>query len=156
VGQNNLVQTTGYPENRFIATNLTPQPSTLAEDLMRKVLLVALLLSGSFLLAQDNSGSATPSKDAKGQVTVRGCVSRQSGDFILMKQDPAITYELQATGKIKLGQYMGQRVEVTGKESPSLSTSSDAAARISPSATTLTITSIHTLDKECSVTDVNR
>jgi hypothetical protein len=123
---------------------------------MRKLVLVALLLSGALLLAQDNSGSAAASKDAKGQVTVRGCVSRQSGDYILMKQTPAVTYELQATGKIKLHQYLGQRVEVTGKEEPSLNTSSDATNRISPSPVTLTITSIRMLDKECSETDVNR
>jgi hypothetical protein len=123
---------------------------------MRKLFLVMLLLSAGFLLAQDNSGGAVPSKDAKGQVTVRGCVSRQSGDYILLKQTPAVTYELQATGKIKLHQYLGQRVEVTGKEEPSLGTSSDATNRVSPSPVTLTITSIRTLDKECSETDVNR
>ena len=41
-----------------------------------------------------------------------------------------MTYELQATGKIKLRRYLGQRVEVTGTESPSMSTSSDTSARI--------------------------
>jgi hypothetical protein len=115
-----------------------------------KTLLCALLLSSSFLLAQDSNPPGTQ-KDAKGQVTVQGCVSRASGDYILMKQDPAVTYELQATGKTKLHQYLGQRVEVTGKESPSMSTSSDSSARSgSPSPVTLTITSIRTLDKECS------
>ena len=47
---------------------------------------------------------------------MQGCVSRFSGDYILMKQNPAMTYELQATGKTKLRQYLGQRVEVTGRE----------------------------------------
>ena len=97
---------------------------------MRKCV-VALLLSSSFLLAQDSNPSATNhnSKDSKGQITVQGCVSRSSGDYILIKQDPAMTYELQATGKIRLRQYLGQRVEVTGNESPSMSTSSDAMTR---------------------------
>jgi hypothetical protein len=115
-----------------------------------KTLLFALLLSGSFLLAQDNpappsqQGSTAP----KGQVTVQGCVSRSSGDFILMKSDPAVTYELQATGKIKLSKYLGQQVEATGTESPSMSTSSDTSRR-SASSVTLSVTSVRTLAKEC-------
>jgi hypothetical protein len=118
----------------------------------------ALLLSGSFLLAQDSSPktmSQHKSKESKGQVTLRGCVSRFSGDYVLMKQDPAVTYELQATGKTKLRQYLGQRVEVTGTESPSLSTSSDALTKTgSASAVTLTITSIKTIAKECSAHEI--
>jgi hypothetical protein len=111
---------------------------------MKSFCFAALLLSGCMLLAQDSM------KDSKGQVTVQGCVSRSSGDYILMKQDPGVSYELQATGKIKLHHYMGQRVEVTGTESPSMSTSSDTSARAgNPSSLTLTITSIKTLDKEC-------
>jgi len=71
-------------------------------------------------------------------------------DYILFKQDPAVTYELQPTGKMKLRRYLGQQVEVTGKESPSMSTSSDALARMgSPASVTLTITSIKTIEKEC-------
>jgi hypothetical protein len=114
-----------------------------------------LLLSGSFLLAQgSNPGNPNPhnSKDSKGQVTVQGCVSRSSGDYILVKQDPGATYELQATGKIKLHQYLGQRVEVIGTESPSLSTSSDTMGRMgSPASVTLTISSIKAVEKECPV-----
>jgi hypothetical protein len=115
-------------------------------------LFFALLLSGSFLLAQDSSAMGQDtSKVSKGQLTIQGCVSRSSGDYILMKQNPAVTYELQAANKIKLSKYLGQRVQVTGTESPSLSTSSDSSARAgSPSPVTLTITSIKTLDKECS------
>jgi len=118
-----------------------------------KKLWFTLLLSGSFLLAQ-NAGPSNPSpqssKDSKGQVTVQGCVSRSSGDYILMKQDPGVTYELQAANKIKLSKYLGQRVEVVGTESPSMSTSSDTSARAgSPSPVTLTITSIKTIEKEC-------
>ena len=125
---------------------------------MTKMWLVLLVFSGSFLLAQDSSTSSMGqdnSKHAKGEVTVQGCVSRASGDYILTKQHPAITYELQATGKIKLRQYLGQRVEVTGKESPSLSTSSDALTKTgSASSVTLTITSIKTIAKECTVRPV--
>jgi hypothetical protein len=122
---------------------------------MRK-LFFAVLLSSSFLLAQNtNTMSQGTSKNSRGQVTIQGCVSRESGDFILMKQDPGVTYELQAAHKIKLSKYLGQRVEVIGTESPSMSTSSDTSARSgSPSPVTLTVTSIKTLDKECSVRPV--
>ena len=122
---------------------------------MRKMWFVLLLLSGSFLLARDSSSntmSQDTSKESKGQVTVQGCVGRSSGDYILTKQNPAMTYELQASGKTKLRQYLGQRVEVTGTESPSLSTSSDALTKTgSASSVTLTITSIKTIAKECTV-----
>ena len=124
---------------------------------MRKFWL-ALLLSGGFLLAQESNPSTTSqhnSKDSKGQVTVQGCVSRSTGDYILIKQDPAMTYQLQATGKTKLGQYLGQQVEVTGQTSPSLNTSSDALAKLgSPASVTLTVTSIKTLAKECTARPV--
>ena len=116
---------------------------------MRK-LCFALLLSSSFLLAPEMSPSQDNSKDSKGEVTVQGCVSRSSGDYTLTQTDPVKTYELQATGKTKLGQYLGQQVEVTGRKSPSLSTSSDSMAKMgSPAPTTITVTSIKTLAKEC-------
>ncbi len=100
---------------------------------------VVLLFFASFLLAKDSK-----------QVTVRGCVSRASGDYILEKQNPAMTYELQATGKIKLSHYLGQRVEITGTTSPSMSTSSDAIEKMgAPSSVTLTVSSIRSVSKEC-------
>lgn len=118
-------------------------------------LLFALLLSASFALGQNNQApSAAPakSKAAKGEVTVEGCVSRFSGDYILVKQNPAMTYQLQGSRKIKLRAYMGQRVEVIGEESPSMSTSSDSMTKVgSPSPVTITISSIRTIAKECSV-----
>lgn len=114
---------------------------------------VVLLFSLGSLLAQDGSPSKSSphnSKDSKGKVTVQGCITRSSGDYILIKQDPGMSYELQATGKIKFHQYLGHRVEVTGTESPSMSTSSDTMARMgSPASVTLTITSIRTIEKEC-------
>jgi len=126
---------------------------------MKKTVLFALVIWASCLLAQNsNSPTGTSpdnSKHAKDQTTVQGCVGRFSGDYILTKQDPAITYELQATGKIRLRQYLGQRVEVTGTEAPSLSTSSDALTKTGSAApVTLTITSIKTITKECTVHEV--
>ena len=115
---------------------------------------VLLLLSGSLLPAQDSNPSNAKqhnSKAFKGQITVQGCVGRSSGDYVLTKQNPGVTYELQATGKIRLRQYLGQRVEVTGSESATLSSSSDALNKTgSASSVTLTITTIKTIEKECS------
>ncbi len=114
-----------------------------------------MIWAGALLAQESNApggSSQDNSKHAKGLITVQGCVGRSTGDYILTKQDPGMTYELQATGKIKLSHYLGQRVEVTGNESPSLSTSSDTSARSgSPASVTLTITSIKTIDKECTV-----
>ena len=123
---------------------------------MKKIILLVLVIWAGVLLAQESnppSGSSQDnSKHAKGQITVQGCVGRSTGDYILTKQDPGMTYELQATGKTKLRHYLGQRVEVTGTESPSLSTSSDTSARMgAPASVTLMITSIKTIDKECTV-----
>jgi hypothetical protein len=113
-------------------------------------MIFALLISASFVAAQDKPTTPDNSKPTKNQITVQGCVSRSNGDYILMKQDPGVTYELQGSGKIKLHSYMGQRVEVTGQESPSMSTSSDAMNRTgSASPVTITVSSIKTLDKEC-------
>jgi hypothetical protein len=116
-----------------------------------RTLIFAVLLSATFVLAQDKPANAQDnSKQTKGQVTVQGCVTRSSGDYILVKQDPGVSYELQGNGKIKLHSYLGQRVEVTGQESPSMSTSSDSMNRTgSPSPVTITVTSIKTIDKEC-------
>jgi hypothetical protein len=114
-----------------------------------KSLRLALLLCSGVLLAQD-SMSRQNAGDSKGQITVQGCVSRQSGDYILIKQDPGRTYELQASNHIKLHEFVGQHVEVVGTESTSLSTSSDTTERSgSPAPTTITVSSIKTLDKEC-------
>jgi hypothetical protein len=121
---------------------------------MRQVWL-AVLLSASFLLAQDsnpNAASQQNSKGSKDEITIQGCVSRRTGNYILVKQNPPGTYVLQATGKIKLGPYLGQRVEITGTESPTLSTSSDALSRLgSPSPVTIRITSITTVAQQCPV-----
>ncbi len=118
-----------------------------------KTILCALLLSGSLLLAQDGSAANSgqqDSKDSKGQVTLQGCVNRSSGDYTLMKQNPAVTYELQGTHKIRLSHYLGQRVEVTGSEGPTMSSSSDSMNKTGSAApVTLTVTSIRTIDKDC-------
>ena len=120
-----------------------------------KILWVVLLLSGGLMLAQDNAANSNSEKHSKDQVTVTGCVSRSSGDYILMRTEPGNTYELQATGKTKLKNYLGKRVQVTGTTSPTLSTSSDAN-RAAASPVTLSISSIKTLDQNCSAPEVAR
>ena len=123
---------------------------------MTKLLMLsaAMLLSSTLLLAQDSNSTMTRenAKDSKGQVTVQGCVGRSSGDYVLTKQNPGMTYELHATGKIKLRNYLGQRVEVVGTESPSLSTSSDAMNKTgSAASSTISVSAITTIDKDCTV-----
>jgi hypothetical protein len=120
---------------------------------MRQILLLVLLVSASITVAQDNNlpkgASLDNSKPSKGQITVEGCVSRSNGDYTLVKPDPAVTYELNPTGTMKLGHYLGQQVQVTGTTSPSLWTSSDSLEGRAPSSVTLTVTTIRTVAKEC-------
>lgn len=130
---------------------------------MKTLLFIVLFLSGTLLFSQNNGAAndtqrmANDAANSHQKVTVTGCVSEFSGDYTLMKENPAITYELQATGKIKLHNYLGHRVEVTGMQETSLSTSSDAMAKEgSPSPLTINISSIKTLDKDCSQRPVSR
>ncbi|MGC1370655.1 MAG: hypothetical protein WA824_00830 [Candidatus Sulfotelmatobacter sp.] len=130
---------------------------------MKKVLFVTLLLSGSLLFAQNSTAANNDQRatqnapDSHGKVTVTGCVSEFNGDYTLMKESPAMTYELQATGKTHLRNYLGHRVQVIGRQQESLSTSSDAMAREgSPSPLTIKISSIKTLDKDCSQKPISR
>jgi hypothetical protein len=106
-----------------------------------------VLFVGSCLITQSSQAQSQPSTKANGQVTVQGCVSRQSGDFILTESDPGNSYVLHSADKIKLGQYLGQQVKATGTKSPTLSDSSDAGR--STSSVTLTVSSIKTISKEC-------
>ncbi len=122
-------------------------------------LLVVLMLSSGFLLAQSsNSGAADQnnSNQAKGTVTVQGCVDRERGDYVLIQQDPAMTWELQGTGKVKISKYFGQRVELTGRKVTSLPTSSDSLTNSSaPSPVTIMVSSVKVLDKSCTAHQVS-
>jgi hypothetical protein len=116
-----------------------------------KLKLMLVLLLPAILLAQDYGNAARENaKDSKGQMTVQGCVGRSSGNYVLTKQNPGMTYQLQATGKTKLRNYLGQRVEVSGTESPTMSTSSDAMNKTgSAASSTITVSSITVIDKVC-------
>jgi hypothetical protein len=115
--------------------------------MMKHTTMVFLLLigCGGWLMAQENPDRSP--NDNKEQVTVRGCVGRSSGDYVLMQLDPGNSYVLHSVNNIKLGHYLGQQVKVTGTKSPTLSDSSDAS-RSAPS-TTITVNSIRTISKEC-------
>ena len=114
---------------------------------MSKKTLFVLLFAGSCLIGQSGQAQSQSSSKTKDEVTVQGCVTRQSGDFILTQTDPGNTYVLHAAEKTKLGQYLGQQVKVTGTKSPTLSDSSDAGR--STSGLMLTVSSIKTISKEC-------
>ena len=121
---------------------------------MRKAIVVlALLYMGVSAAAQANTSSTSQDhpKKAKDQITVRGCVSKLNTDYILTQAEQGNSYQLQGSRKLRLGPYLGQQVEVTGTESPSMSTSSDYLARSgSASPVTITVTSIKTIAKRCS------
>jgi hypothetical protein len=120
---------------------------------MKRLIVVALLLSAGMVLAQDgnsDNSAKQANRPSKDQVTMRGCVSMSSGDYILMKTDPDVSYELQATGKTHLRHYLGRQVEVTAHEEPTLSSSSDALNKVGSAAPlTLTIISIKVIDRHC-------
>jgi len=114
--------------------------------------LLGLLLLSTILVAQERvagTSSQQHSESSNGEITVQGCVSRSAGDYILMKHDPGMTYQLHATGGIQLDHYLGKQVAVIGKESPSLSTTSNSSGRLGSPSVALTITSIKTLEKRC-------
>jgi hypothetical protein len=108
-------------------------------------ILPVVLFLGGWLMAQ--SSPDQPGNAKNGRVTVQGCVTRLSGDFVLTQTDPGNTYVLHASDKLKLGKYLGQQVKVVGTKSNTLSDSSDAS-RSAPSVT-ITVNSITTVSKEC-------
>jgi len=125
---------------------------------MKMCVFVTLLLSVC-VLAQDNSPNANNPgpKHSKDEVTIQGCVSRSNSDYILMKQDPGVAYQLQAMGKTRLKNYLGKEVEITAHEQPTLSSSSDALNKIGSAApVTLAIISIRTVAKDCTSHVVSR
>jgi len=121
---------------------------------MRRAIIALALLYVSIAAAAQASTSGTSQdhpKKAKDQITVRGCVSKLNTDYILTQAEQGNSYQLQGSRKLRLGPYLGQQVEVTGTQSPSMSTSSDYLARSgSASPVTITVTSIKTIAKRCS------
>ena len=113
--------------------------------------MLAVLCTGIAATAQVGDANQDHPKKPKDQITVRGCVEKLNTDYILTQADEGNSYELQGSRKLRLGPYLGKEVEVTGRESPSMSTSSDFLARTgSASPVTITVTSIKTIAKRCS------
>jgi hypothetical protein len=122
----------------------------------RAIALLAVLCMGISATAQGANANQSDAnqdhpKKVKDQITVRGCVSKLNTDYILTQPAEGNSYELQGSRKLRLGPYLGKEVEVTGRESPSMSTSSDFLARTgSASPVTITVTAITTINKRCS------
>jgi hypothetical protein len=113
---------------------------------MKNTILFVGLVAGS-LLAQTNQDQSQ--QDKTGKVTMQGCVSRSSGDFILMQTNPGNSFVLDAPRKIKLDQFLGQQVEVTGTERSTMSTSNNFPPRRAGSSVTIVLDSIKTVSKRC-------
>jgi len=102
--------------------------------------------------AEDTAGqdqSQQPKKDKTKMVTVQGCVSRESGDFVLIQTDPGNSFVLDASRKMKLDPFLGQQVEVTGVERPTMSTSNNFTRRRAGSSLTIVLDTIKTVSKQC-------
>lgn len=81
---------------------------------------------------------------------MEGCVGKQNSDYILMQTDPGNSYQLEKSRKMHLSQYLGKQVEVTGREFPSMATSSDSLTRSGvASPVTIGIRTIKTIGDRC-------
>lgn len=71
-----------------------------------------LLLACTPLLVAPSASAREPSSDKSGQATIRGCLQRSDGQYILI--DKENTYRrLSSNGKLK--HLVGHEIEVTGK-----------------------------------------
>jgi hypothetical protein len=116
---------------------------------MKNTILFVALVAGSLFAQANQDQSQQGTQDKSGKVTMQGCVSRSSGDFILMQTNPGNTYVLRAPREIKLDQFLGQQVEVTGTEKPTMSTSTNFTQKRAGSSVTITLESIKTVSKQC-------
>ncbi len=90
---------------------------------MAKTVICVLLFLACSLLAQARQGESKDSqRTQEGQVTVQGCVMHFSGRDVLVEPSGS-NYVLEATRFYNVGDYLAQEVEVTGRESPTFSTS---------------------------------
>jgi len=80
-------------------------------------------------------------------ITVTGCVSRLNSNFILEESARSHSYQLQGGEQLKLENYLGKEVEVSGTETTPMTTSSPRASTANPVA--LDIHSIKLLQPRC-------
>jgi hypothetical protein len=123
---------------------------------MSKATVMLMMLCAAVSLAQ-TTGTSPPSatgkqaKKSKDEITARGCLSKLSSDYILNQPDQGNSYELQGNRKIRLGPYLGQEVEVTGVQQPSMMTSSDYLTKTgAATSVTIVVHSIKSIAKRCS------
>jgi hypothetical protein len=82
---------------------------------MKIAICSVVLLAAGILWAQSGpleSSHQAAKNNQEGSLKVRGRVSKLNGDYVLMKENPGNTYQLQG-GKIRLKSYLGKRVEIT-------------------------------------------
>jgi hypothetical protein len=78
---------------------------------MRKtVLTLVLLLSATWLLAQDNMG-----KSSTGEMTIQGCLSNSNGQYWLTDSS-GVKHQLSSHANV-LKDHIGHEVAITGMES---------------------------------------
>jgi hypothetical protein len=122
---------------------------------MTKLMIVLLYVAMAYSQPSGQNTSAdanqqdvkTNNKDA---VTVTGCVSRSHKHFVLIQAHEGNSYQLEDNNQVKLGSYLGQEVEVTGQEFPTLSTSSDSRSGGAASSVTISVRAIKSIHKTCS------
>ncbi len=119
----------------------------------RRIISFILLCAGIPFAQALNQGQSSavnqPSTTkSKAEITATGCVSRLNSNFILMLSDQSSSYQLEEGKGVKLDPYLGQEVEVTGTESPAMSTSTLKASTANP--LQITVHSIKTIHKRCS------
>ncbi len=121
--------------------------------------LLAVLFAISSLMAQGGPSQSSGGKkrdSKKPDITVQGCLGNQKGDYVLVQTDPGNTYELEARHQLKLGAHLGEQVEVTGWERPTLATSSDTfVPNRGVSSVTIEVESLRMLAKRCTIGEVN-
>jgi hypothetical protein len=117
---------------------------------MRKTIVFFLLFSCGWLMAYANQSKSQQPPKNQGHVTVKGCVSRSSGHYILVQSDPSNSYVLEATGTTDMGHYLGQQVEVSGTESDTSPTTSHSTGETGGGPqVTIVVDSINTISKRC-------
>ncbi len=124
-----------------------------------KVTSFVVLFAISSLMAQSDpsqSGGTKKHHSKTPDVTLQGCLGTQKGDYVLMQTDPGNTYGLESSHKINLGAHIGEEVEVSGWERPSLATSSDTfVPNRGVSSVTIEVKSVRMLAKRCTVGGFN-
>jgi hypothetical protein len=111
------------------------------------MLALALLLSATWLTAQNQTGSSQ--SGTAGQTTIQGCLHESNGSYTLTS-DSGMVYELHGTTST-LSKHVGHEVRVTGSTSSAGSSSSASpAAGTEKSQGTLTVDNLKHISKTCS------